>query len=89
MRYKELKKLSVEKLIELYDTKSKLSKGIGFIREEIALREAEQRDLLLIKTSEGMLRLSQDIRDMTVTIRTLTWILCICSAVSVLLALFK
>lgn len=77
--YAKLRALTLEQLVELYDSRAQHADvGIAFVREEISRRETERQ--------------TAAITQMTKTMRDLTWIITALTAVNVVVAavpLFK
>ena len=78
MSYAKLRELSTEKLIELYDKTAQSSVvGLDFLRNEIAIREAAAQTMRIVKMTNQM-------RDLTIAIAVLTVINIICAAILLL-----
>ncbi|MBW7997982.1 MAG: hypothetical protein FVQ81_15710 [Candidatus Glassbacteria bacterium] len=68
LNYQQLKSLSREKLIEEYDQKASSTViGLNFLREEIARRDFEEQNRLIIA-------MTQEIRNLTIFVAVLTLI---------------
>lgn len=79
--FEELQAMTKEQLIALYNRKSpSVQTGLGFVRDEIARREADE-------LNGRMLALTKQMRDMTTAISVLTVANVVATGVSVFLAL--
>lgn len=77
--YGDLRKLSDAELIRQYDeTAQSTQVGLNFLRDELARREAERQQ-------EVMLRFTKQMRDMTIVITVLTAV----NVIAVIIALFR
>jgi len=80
MTYAQLRRLSDADLIHLYEelANSTQLQGLGFVREELTRREAERQQ-------EEMLRMTKQMRNMTIAITLLT----VVNVIVVVIALFR
>lgn len=76
--YAKLRELSTADLIRLYDTTAVNTEvGLGFLREEIALREAEVQGARIVGMTKHM-------RDLTIVIAVLTVVNVLCAGILLL-----
>ena len=89
--YKQLKEASTERIVQLFNQTAAVDtiQTLGFLRNELALREAEELNCKVLSLTEDMQKKTEAIHDMTKTIKVLTGINVAAVVIQIIVAICK